>query len=75
MGAFKQFLSTDIIVSPLVVNKSFTFEGTASLINNGVVALVGTNYNKSSSFFYDSSSTLNPAITSSIFLDGSNLPI
>jgi len=66
MSAFKQFLSTDVIVSPLVVNKSFSFEGTASLINNGVIALVGTNYNKSSSLFYTSSSILNPTITSSI---------
>ena len=70
MSAFKPFLSTDVIVAPLVVNKSFSFEGTASLINNGVVALVGTNYNKSSSFFYDSSSILNPAITSSISQGG-----
>jgi hypothetical protein len=41
MGAFKQFLSTDIIVSPLVVNKSFSFEGTASLDNNNIKRLVG----------------------------------
>jgi hypothetical protein len=70
MGAFKQFLSTDVIVSPLVVNKSFSFEGTASLINNGVVALIGRNYDKSSSFFYASSSVINPAITSSISQGG-----
>jgi len=70
MGAFKQFLSTDVIVAPLVVNKSFSFEGTASLINNGVIALVGTNYDKSSSFFYASSSVINPAITSSISQGG-----
>jgi hypothetical protein len=70
MGAYKQFLSTDVIVSPLVVNKNFYFEGTASLINNGVVALTGRNYDKSSSFFYASSSVLNPAITSSISQGG-----
>ena len=70
MSAFKQFLSTDVIVSPLVVNKSFSFEGTASLINNGVVALIGRNYDKSSSFFYASSSVINPAITSSISQGG-----
>ena len=70
MSAYKQFLSTDVIVSPLVINKSFTFEGTASLINNGVVALTGRNYDKSSSFFYASSSVLNPAITSSISQGG-----
>jgi len=70
MSAFKQFLSTDVIVAPLVVNKSFSFEGTASLINNGVIALVGTNYNKSSSLFYTSSSILNSTITSSISQGG-----
>jgi hypothetical protein len=70
MSAFKQFLSTDVIIAPLVVNKSFSFEGTASLINNGVIALVGTNYNKSSSLFYTSSSILNSTITSSIFQGG-----
>ena len=56
MSAFKQFLSTDIIVSPLVVNKSFSFEGSASLEDNGVIRLLGQNYNKSSSFFNTSAS-------------------
>ena len=56
MGAYKQFLSTDVIVSPLVVNKSFSFEGSASLENNGIIRLLGQNYNKSSSFFYSSAS-------------------
>jgi len=69
MSAFKQFLSTDVIVAPLVVNKSFTFEGTASLINNGVIGLAGININKSSSNFFISAS-LNPAITSSITVGG-----
>jgi hypothetical protein len=49
MSAFKQFLSTDVIVSPLVVNKSFTFEGTASLVNNNIGRLVGYNVPYSSS--------------------------
>jgi len=48
MGAFKQFLSTDIIVSPLVVNKSFSFEGSASFINN-IERLLGVNINPTSS--------------------------
>ena len=69
MGAFKQFLSTDVIVSPLVVNKSFSFEGTASLINAGIIGLVGINYDKSSSLFYNSASA-NPAISSSISFGG-----
>jgi hypothetical protein len=57
MSAFKQFLSTDVIVAPLVVNKSFSFEGTASLNNNGVELYLGTNYTSSnlpsSSLGYD----------------------
>lgn len=43
MGAYKQFLSTDVIVSPLVVNKSFTFEGTSSFSNNGILKFIGQN--------------------------------
>lgn len=69
MSAYKQFLSTDVIVSPLVVNKSFSFEGTASLINAGIIGLAGVNYNKSSSQFNFSASS-NPAITSSITVGG-----
>jgi len=57
MGAFKQFLSTDIIVSPLVVNKSFTFEGSASFTTNGIGIYLGANYTSSnlstSSLEYD----------------------
>ena len=60
MSAFKQFLSTDVIVAPLVVNKSISFEGTASLINAGIIGLVGINYDKSSSLFYISASSNNP---------------
>jgi hypothetical protein len=56
MSAFKSFLSTDVIVAPLVVNKSFTFEGTASLNSNGILRLVGQDINKSSSAFFNSAS-------------------
>jgi hypothetical protein len=49
MSAFKQFLSTDVIVSPLVVNKSFSFEGTASLNNNNIGRFIGYNVPFSSS--------------------------
>jgi len=68
MGAFKQFLSTDVIVAPLVVNKSFSFEGTASLNNNGILRLVGQDINKSSSAFFNSASIV-PS-SSSITLGG-----
>jgi hypothetical protein len=57
MGAFKQFLSTDVIIAPLVVNKSFSFEGSASFTNNGIGIYLGTNYTSSnipsSSLAYD----------------------
>ena len=64
MSAFKQFLSTDVIVSPLVVNKSFSFEGSSSLENNGIFRLTGQNIDPSlypsfftsASFGYNSSS-------------------
>jgi hypothetical protein len=36
MSAYKQFLSSDIIVTPFEVNKSFTFEGAASLTGSDV---------------------------------------
>jgi len=47
MSAFKQFLSTDVIVSPLVVNKSFSFEGSASFVTNGIGLYLGANYTSS----------------------------
>jgi hypothetical protein len=57
MSAYKQFLSTDIIVSPLVVNKSFSFEGSASFAINGIGLYLGANYTSSnlstSSLEYD----------------------
>lgn len=57
MSAYKQFLSTDVIVSPLVVNKNFTFEGSASFTTNGIGIYLGTNYTSSnfltSSLEYD----------------------
>jgi len=68
MSAYKQFLSTDVIVAPLVVNKSFSFEGTASLNNNGILRLVGQDINKSSSTFFNSASIV-PS-SSSITLGG-----
>jgi hypothetical protein len=57
MSAYKQFLSTDVIVSPLVVNKSFSFEGSASFTTNGIGIYLGANYTSSnlltSSLEYD----------------------
>jgi len=45
MGAYKQFLSSDIIVTPFEVNKAFTFEGAAALTSSvvGIDRYLGTN--------------------------------
>jgi hypothetical protein len=47
MSAYKQFLTSDIIVSPFEVNKSFTFVGAAALTssNVGIDRFLGTNIN------------------------------
>jgi hypothetical protein len=49
MGAFKQFLSTDVTVVPFVVNKSFYFEGTASMDEADIRRFLGQNVYYSSS--------------------------
>jgi hypothetical protein len=49
MGAFKQFLSTDVTVVPFVVNKSFSFVGSASLASGSIERLLGSNIDPSSS--------------------------
>ena len=36
MGAYKQFLTSDIIITPFEVNKSFTFQGAAALTASAV---------------------------------------
>ena len=36
MGAYKQFLSSDIIVTPFEVNKGFTFYGASALTSSNV---------------------------------------
>jgi hypothetical protein len=45
MSAYKQFLSSDIIVTPFEVNKSFTFQGAAALTasNVGIDRFLGRN--------------------------------
>jgi hypothetical protein len=43
MSAFKQFLSTDVTVVPFVVNKSFSFEGSASCAEVGIKRYIGAN--------------------------------
>lgn len=45
MGAFKQFLASDIVITPLELNKSFNFEGAVSLTgsNVGIDRFLGLN--------------------------------
>ena len=45
MGTFKQFLASDIIITPLELNKSFNFEGSAALTSSyvGIDRYLGTN--------------------------------
>ena len=53
MGAFKQFLASDIIVTPLEVNKNFTFQGDSVFTgsNVGIDRFLGRNFNNTSSTF------------------------
>ena len=60
MGAFKQFLSTDVTVVPFVVNKSFSFVGSASFASSNIERLLGSNIDPLSSL------SANNFITSSI---------
>ena len=36
MSTFKQFLASDIVVTPFEVNKAFNFEGAAAMTASGV---------------------------------------
>jgi hypothetical protein len=49
MGAYKQFLASDIVVTPFTVNKSFTFQGIAALTgsNVSIERLLGQNITSS----------------------------
>ena len=45
MGTFKQFLASDIVITPLELNKAFNFEGAAALTSSvvGIDRYLGTN--------------------------------
>ena len=53
MGAFKQFLASDIIITPLEVNKNFTFQGDSVFTgsNVGIDRFLGRNFLSTSSIF------------------------
>tara|TARA_R110002012_G_scaffold14736_1_gene60215 strand:- start:79 stop:963 length:885 start_codon:yes stop_codon:yes gene_type:complete len=43
MSVYKPFTTSDIIVSPFKVNKSFTFQGAAALTGSGIDRFIGKN--------------------------------
>jgi hypothetical protein len=43
MSTFKSLTSQDVIVTPFILNKSFTFRESASLADNGIVRYIGIN--------------------------------
>jgi len=43
MGAYKQFLASDLITTPLKVHKEFTFQGSSSLVTASVGRFLGNN--------------------------------
>jgi hypothetical protein len=43
MGAYKQFLASDVITTPLKVNKEFTFQGSSSLNTASIDRFLGQN--------------------------------
>ena len=45
MSVFKPFITSDVVVSPFKVNKTFTFEGTAALTGSGIDLFIGENTN------------------------------
>jgi hypothetical protein len=47
MSVFKPFITSDIIVSPFKINKSFTFNNTAALTGSGVDLFIGENISSS----------------------------
>jgi len=62
MGAYKQFLASDIVVTPLTLNKSFYFEGVAAFTasNVGIDRYLGLN---TSSLFNPSTDPITGQIT------------
>lgn len=45
MSVFKPFITSDVVVSPFKVNKSFAFEGTSALTGSGIDLFIGDNIN------------------------------
>ena len=47
MSVYKPFTTSDIIISPFEVNKSFTFQGAAALTGSGIDRFIGKNIQSS----------------------------
>jgi len=43
MSVYKPFTTSDIVLSPFKVNKSFTFQGAASVTGSGIDRFIGEN--------------------------------
>ena len=43
MSVYKPFITSDIVVSPFELNKSFSYEGAAALTGSGINRYIGEN--------------------------------
>jgi len=66
MSVYKPFTTSDIIVSPFEVNKSFTFQGAATLTGSGIDRFIGKNLEPS--LFIPGSHTTSQISTQDQFL-------
>ena len=66
MSVYKPFTTSDIIISPFEVNKSFTFQGAAALTGSGIDRFVGKNLEPS--LFIPGSDTTGQITTQDKFL-------
>jgi len=60
MGAFKSLTSQDVIVTPLVTHKSFTFTGSTAISESGMVRYLGVNasFDSATDIFYSSTQSI-----------------
>jgi len=78
MGAYKQFLASDLITTPLKVHKEFTFQGSSSLITASVDRFLGQNiyqfdFNPKIDPYTGNYTIITPGITASIQFNYINL--
>ena len=78
MGAYKQFLTSDVITTPLRVNKDFTFQGSSSLITASIDRFLGQNiyqfdFEPDKDPYTGNYDIVTPGTTSSALINISNL--